>query len=855
MTLAVFLCLFTAASAQADKFGILSETYVYPDGIRLDTDSKLWVWGETATLSNDAADKREGQHSLKAVSNFGRNGWEIISDQDNDNSPDNYNMSPYSSGSLEFWIKSQVDLEIKIKANKEASFTLSGKGIPTNNQWTFVSVPFSGFSNISGFNFAQVNRFLIVVCGSAPNGSTYHLDNLRWNTGQTGPLDHITVSPASFAIPVGYPKSFIATGYDASNNVRDIYPTWSSSGLSGSFTAAEGLSTIYTPATSPATGTITATEGGVSGSSNVTVASYTWNDFFHLINDGGVYGELGGYDSDDGDGDGDGTENNSITLDTVTAVSPPGLTKSLEAIYSIQTYGWAGYYFHEGPLTNVSDVRDLSAFANKYITFWVKTPVDLEMGIRTRNIDAGQERSKIMLSEYSVPADNNWHEVFIAADDFKNRDDRLDFSESKVFFNFAVIGEKVTDHSDKFYVAGLKYIKTKSATADISVAIKKRNTNEAEPSGEIGFSGASLGGGWTIGDQYMEITYDTIALSWGMQIYSDNKAAGANPQYPGNPATSLDQQPAGMLGVATPDITCPMTWLALDTPASGAGVITPPARLAVDANDTLTLDLKPFIAAGQNPLYYVYIGGDIDNDGTLEASDIQLIIDKINSGQGLNAGDPGWNPQMDIDSNDVITPLDILLPINMLNAGITQKPAAAVMNLNTGIFTWPTTASDAGTYYLTFVARDGAYLYARCARIRVTDMPLPVEADNGLSPGDPDYRLFFKSDVNGMWGGEPAKAEWAWLKDKSSTRWVDSDGDGNVDSGEIKPDFSLTGDTYSTIADQLGLATNWFDTAGNSLYSLNPESPIVIYFAANFQKAKTLQRYKTNTLTLELYHR
>ena len=568
-----------------------------------------------------------------------------------------------------------------------------------------------------------------------------------------------------------------------------------------------------------------------------------------------MYGEIGAYDSDDGDGDGDGQENNSITLNTVTSVTPPGNAKSMEAVYSIQTYGWAGYYFQEGSLTNVSDVRDLSGFADKYITFWVKTPVDLEVSLRTRDIDAGRERSKIMLSEYSIPADNNWHEVFIAADDFKNRDDRLDFANSKVFFNFAVIGDKVTDHSDKFYVAGLKYIKTKTATPDISIAIKKRNTNEAEPSGEIGFSGASLGGGWTIGDQYMEIAYDTDELSWGIQIYTDNKAAAANPSYPGDPTKVIDQQPAGMLGVGVPDIVCPMTWLALDTPASGAGVITPPTKLAVDANDTLTLDLSQFIAAGQNPLYYVYLACDVDTDGTLEASDIQSIIDKINSGVGLNAGDPGWNPLMDTNNDGQLTPIDILMGINLLNAGITQKPAAAVINLNTGVFTWPTTASDAGFHLLTFVAIDGAYTYVKVAWIRVTDMPLPVETDNGLTPGDAGYRRFFKSDVNGMWGGEPAKAEWAWLKDKSSTKWVDSNSNGDVDTGELVSDFSLTGDAYSTIADQLGLSANWFDTDGNALYNLNPESPIALYFAAKFQKANILQRYKTNTLTLELYHK
>ena len=45
-----------AGPAQAEEFGILSETYAYPDGVRLNTDSKLEWYFNTKT-EEDTVDK------------------------------------------------------------------------------------------------------------------------------------------------------------------------------------------------------------------------------------------------------------------------------------------------------------------------------------------------------------------------------------------------------------------------------------------------------------------------------------------------------------------------------------------------------------------------------------------------------------------------------------------------------------------------------------------------------------------------------------------------------------------------------------------------------------------------------
>lgn len=691
------VCLFISGHAWADQFGVLSETYVYPDGLRIDVDSKLFVWNGTLATSDDASDKREGEISFKGV--VGTQNWfglGIVWDSNNDNAPDPKNMSAYMNGSLNFWVKTNIPLQVGIEgAGRVQKWVYLN--VPTDNQWRFVSIPFSQFSTSSSF-FAQTYSFFMVLNnGLAPEGHNFHFDNVRWNTANVGALHHIAVTPSPWTVHTGLPKSFLAKGYDASNNISDIYPTWSRSGVNGTFLDSNGPLCIFKPTSTSGSGSIAAAFSGKSASASVQAQQGVWNDLFNIFIDEGLYGTIGTYDAD-----GTGT-NNTITLDTIINTQAPA-DKKLKATYSITTAGWAGVFIQEGALTDTTSVKNLSRFEDGYIHFYVYTPVDLEIGVRTNNISAGSEKSKVMLSEYGIPANRTWQEAYIPLNDFKLRDERLNFTQSKVFVNIAVVGEKVSDYSDIFWLADIKYVRHKTATANISVNIKRRSDNQIEPSGQISFSSAQLKGGWEIADQYFEVTYDTPHTSWGAQIYTDNMGTGASPEYTGDPTEFLNQQPAGLIGEAEPFLTCPMAWMVLD---------------------------------------------------------------------GVN-----------------------------------------------------------------------------------TSVPVPVGKANQYPPNDPRFGISFKSDTSGMWGPVPAESEWLWLKDKSSTKWgADTNGNGQAEPSEIVSSFSTTGDLYSTFLNPAGLSTGWGDVdAGSRVYILNPEPPIVMYAAAKFENATVLQRYKTNTLTMELYH-
>lgn len=148
-----------------------------------------------------------------------------------------------------------------------------------------------------------------------------------------------------------------------------------------------------------------------------------------------------------------------------------------------------------------------------------------------------------------------------------------------------------------------------------------------------------------------------------------------------------------------------------------------------------------------------------------------------------------------------------------------------------------------------------------------TNLKVPNEVTSG-TPGTPDYVVYFDNGYDEVAEpqGVPVRYEkvWYWLKDLSSTKWdADSDNDGVADPSEIVSTFTYPGiDDYATIVNSLGIASGWVDPVTDTMIrdpdlgnqDANSNYPIQVYFAAKFKLARELQIYKTNTITLELYH-
>lgn len=117
-----------------------------------------------------------------------------------------------------------------------------------------------------------------------------------------------------------------------------------------------------------------------------------------------------------------------------------GLVSMKSEINVVGSGGWVCWFVHWGIEWEREDiVIDMSKYVNGLLKFWIKTPIELEIGIRSGNISPGSEKSKVYLSNYCT-IDNKWHEVSIPLSAFKNKDYRLDFTKIKIFFNVAKEG-------------------------------------------------------------------------------------------------------------------------------------------------------------------------------------------------------------------------------------------------------------------------------------------------------------------------------------------------------------------------------------------------------------------------------
>lgn len=82
----------------------------------------------------------------------------------------------------------------------------------------------------------------------------------------------------------------------------------------------------------------------------------------------------------------------------------------LHAASMVKQGGWAGWFIEVGT-SQPGEVRDLSVYAGGSIRLRVRGTRDLEFAVRSGNLIAGRERSKVLLSTYGFAPDGEWHDV------------------------------------------------------------------------------------------------------------------------------------------------------------------------------------------------------------------------------------------------------------------------------------------------------------------------------------------------------------------------------------------------------------------------------------------------------------
>lgn len=113
-----------------------------------------------------------------------------------------------------------------------------------------------------------------------------------------------------------------------------------------------------------------------------------------------------------------------------------GISKRMTVSVDGSQGQWAGWLVQWGVNGSPeTESKDMSAFEGGTLTFWVKTTVNLEIGIRSSNVSPGTETSKVYLSNYPPFTPNGtWQKVSIPLSNFTGSPPKADLSKIKIFF-------------------------------------------------------------------------------------------------------------------------------------------------------------------------------------------------------------------------------------------------------------------------------------------------------------------------------------------------------------------------------------------------------------------------------------
>lgn len=213
-----------AANIGRATYGLYTETY---EGIAFDIENStdnlagsnaeggfIGLWG-VADFVDDANAPVEGSYAKRAWVVGGNGGWWIQFGYNPNGNPSNMkrptNMTAYAGGNIDFWVKTNTDMVVKIEWTTAAGAAGAAEkrigadlGIPIDGSWHQVSTPIASFS---GINLSSV---------TVPAGfhnvwdvafGTYTIDNVVWKKSTEGSvsvalknrIDNLTTSQMTWS--------------------------------------------------------------------------------------------------------------------------------------------------------------------------------------------------------------------------------------------------------------------------------------------------------------------------------------------------------------------------------------------------------------------------------------------------------------------------------------------------------------------------------------------------------------------------------------------------------------------------------------------------------------------------------
>jgi hypothetical protein len=376
-------------------------------------------------------------------------GWGIA----NVTAPGSYTVVPkdysdYLGGQLRFALKSNGPVTVKVQYQgvyPDPSISIGSTG----GQWDEIVIPLS----LLGANASRLTKVIypvIIVDEVSPIQRIYYVDHIRW----TKPLASLSITPTSTQVNPNGSRQFTVEGQDAAGDAVIVYPQFSST-IGTLNPSGAARSAVLTVGGSLTDGHVTATaiDEGIDATAFVDVTNASLTAQFGILSETHEGVELGGDNPD---------ENSHLILysedinnpsslpvfDELTGNSPEGTnhyslqfkSKSLAQQYQGMGIVWG---LGGSPET---EVQDLSKYYDGSLRFWFKGSSassdltnKLAVSIRSGNIEAGNELSKVLLKDY-VTFNDTWQAVVIPVSDFAGAAPWADLTRVKVLASFSIEG-------------------------------------------------------------------------------------------------------------------------------------------------------------------------------------------------------------------------------------------------------------------------------------------------------------------------------------------------------------------------------------------------------------------------------
>jgi hypothetical protein len=300
-----------------------------------------------------------------------------------------HDLSSYSSSSLNFWVKTPVDLKVEVKTSGATERWISSYGWDGTNTWQRIVIPLNAFS-------ADLSAVDSPFCITAHEGTTFYVDYVTW-----GSDSDVNYAPEIVTLPVTTTIADNLYQYDVhaidlNGDVLTYSLTTSPSGMT--INASTGLIQWTPTGAQVGTHAVTVSVSDGNGGSdtqnfNLIVVSSAPSDYL-IYSDAGFAPNTTVYTWKGQNGSVDGIFDPS---------SPDG--NYCARATGDSWIGW-GIFYTDGP-------HDLSTYSDSHLMFWVATQFDLKVTVKT---SAGVVDKWI--SSYGWDGTYNWQPITIPVSAF-----------------------------------------------------------------------------------------------------------------------------------------------------------------------------------------------------------------------------------------------------------------------------------------------------------------------------------------------------------------------------------------------------------------------------------------------------